>query len=125
MSALKGKLLSIDISSQEHLGSEMKFAELITAFSWFPLTACLFYPSDLWRMSGMRYHPVMSQTQYATCLKSAPDGFKYRAYCTSEVPDIAKQRHDCAMNCEKKSKRLQIIVKVKIKKSDFRGWFTK
>lgn len=96
VSTLKGKLLSIDIITQDHLGSEMKFS-----FSWFPLTACLFYPSDLMRMSGMRYHPVMPQTQYAACVKGSARQFEVQSLLHFRSTWYCK--HDCEGNCEKKS----------------------
>lgn len=98
-SALKGKLLSIDII--RHLGSEMfcrTHRRISMGFLWLhpPTTTT----SDVKRMSGMRYHPVMSQSHYNS-LKSTPDGFKHGAYCTSEVPDIAELRRGCVVTCEK------------------------
>lgn len=66
MSALKGKLFSIDIITREHIGSREPITTFPCFFFLFFLGLHIYStpPSDLKGMSGMRYHPVMSQCAF-------------------------------------------------------------
>lgn len=67
----QGRLLSTDIITQEHLRSVTShfLHNSLKHFLVFCETSSVFYPSDLLRMSGMKYHPVMTQTQTETATR--------------------------------------------------------